>query len=281
MKKIQIVGEIGLNYAFGPDRDQFIFNAKRLIDVCAVAKCDYVKLQKRTPRLCVPEEQKNKLKVVPWRKESITYLQYKEDIEFNYQEYSELMHYALSKNIKLFASVWDWNSVEFMSRFTDIVKIPSAHLTNWELLKKCKNLFSYRLISTGMSTEKEIEKAIEVFDPHVVFHTNSTYPTPIENLNMGYIDWLRVTYPDKEIGYSNHYYGLVPLMASVYLKVNWVEFHVCLSHANWGSDQLSSVEPAGIFKVVKGIRDLELSYLGDQSRNLLPGEEEKLKSLRG
>ena len=279
---VQIIAEVGINYCYGPDESKFIDNAKKLIDICAVAGVSAVKLQKRDPDSCVPDDQKDREKIVPWRDNPITYLQYKKDIEFGFDDYTELFSYCSYKDIEMFASVWDIKSADFMCQFTDTVKIPSAKLTDWDLLEYCKELYSTRILSTGMSTEKEIEKAVKILDPHVIMHTNSVYPTPIEDLNLEYIKWLKEKYPSKKIGFSSHYYGILPLMASIYLGIDCVEFHVTLDHSEFGSDQLSSVEPSGIFKVVKGIRDLEKAIKkGYGDRSLYRGEAEKKKVLRG
>jgi N-acetylneuraminate synthase len=270
---VQLVAEIGINHNGDIDI------AKQLIDLCAVFKIDYVKFQKRDPEICVPKDQKNKLKETPWG--TMTYLDYKKRIEFGIVEYNEIDNYCKQKKIKWFASVWDIPSAEFMKQFSDIVKIPSAHLTNHKLLRYCRDNFKKVILSTGMSTELEIRKAIIIGKPDVLFHTNSVYPTHIDDLWMWYIRWLQASYPNKEIGFSSHYYGIVPAIASVYLNIDWIEFHVTLNHEMWGSDHLSSVEPSGIIKLAKGVRDLEKSKKGYGPRIILPGEEKKRESLKG
>ena len=273
---INIIAEIGINHNGNLD------NVYKLIDIASAAGINFVKFQKRNPDICVPENQKNKEKIVPWREEPTTYLQYKKDIEFTFEDYDIINEYCSEKNIDWFASVWDEDSVDFMYDIgQQIVKIPSALLTNLSLLERAEYSFPFRILSTGMSTEEEIDKAVEVLNPQVIMHTNSTYPSPIEDLNFGYIEWLKEKYPKKEIGFSSHYYGIVPLMASVLLRVSWIEFHVTLDHSAWGSDQLSSIEPSGIFKAVKGVRDLEMALSkGYGPRKLLPGEDKKRKTLR-
>ena len=270
---VNIIAEIGINH----NGDLNI--AKKLIDVAAIAGCDYVKFQKRTPKLCVPESQKNKIKETPWGE--ITYLEYKEKIEFNLEDYIQIDHYCKEKGIKWFASAWDIESAHFLMQFnTDLIKIPSAHLTSHILLEYCRTNFDKVILSTGMSTEKEIEEAIFIGKPDILFHTNSVYPSPINELNMGYITWLRDHFPKKSIGFSNHCYGIIPAIASVYLGVEWIEAHITLDHDIWGSDQLSSIQPAGLFKLTKGIRDLEKALKGYRARKLYPGEEIKQNSLR-
>lgn len=271
MLKTKIIAEIGINH----NGDLEI--AKRLIDASVVAGCDFVKFQKRTPELCVPEHQKSVLRKTPWGE--MTYLDYKKKIEFEQKEYEELYDYIKNKPIGLFASVWDKDSVDFMSHFCSITKIPSALITDLELCKYARDKNELLIISTGMSTEEEIEKCIEACDPDVIMHTNSTYPSPIEELNLNYIKWLQNKW-QKEIGYSGHEYGLVTTFATVAMGCTWIERHITLDRTMWGSDQVASVEPQGLIKLVKGVRDVEKSLGVFGPRVCLGKEEEKRSSLR-
>ena len=130
-----------------------------------------------------------------------------------------------------------------------------------------------------MSTEDEIETAVKYSNADVIMHTNSTYPSPINELNLEYIYWLKNKY-NKEVGYSGHEYGLVTTFATIPMGVTWVERHITLDRTMWGSDHLSSVEPSGLIKLVKGIRDIEVSLGSIAPRTLLNSEREKRKSLR-
>lgn len=275
------IAEIGINYAFGPSTDLFIDNAKRLIDLASAAGCTHVKFQKRQPLLAVPKDKRNDRKIVPWREKPTTYLQYKQDIEFSIPQMKYLFEYAKSKQLIPFASVWDEKSLEEMSEISDIVKIPSAKITSASLLKNARKLYPFRIMSTGMSTEKEIADAVLILDPQVVMHTNSVYPTPVEDSNLGYISRLKSLFPEKEIGYSNHVYGITPMVLSMALGVIWIEFHITENHNEWGSDQSASLEPVGLFKITKAIRDSLLALRGNEKRKLYPGEEKKKESLRG
>jgi N-acetylneuraminate synthase len=273
MDQTKIIAEIGINHNGSVD------TCKKLINVASVAGCDYVKIQKRTPDLCVPENQKNKIRSTPWG--DMTYLEYKKRIEFNEEQIQELLSYSNEQNINFFASVWDIPSSELMAKYTKITKIPSALITDLDLCKHARENFETLIISTGMSTEKEIEECIKTCDPDVVMHTNSTYPAPVEELNLNYIKWLQCKYLDRKIGYSGHEYGLVSTFASVALGVEWVERHITLNHHMWGSDHLSSLEPSGLFKLVKGIRDIEKSFsIPTGPRVLTEGEKPKRESLR-
>lgn len=283
---LNLVGEIGINYAYGNSTEDFVDNAKKLIDCASLSGFDYVKFQKRTPDICVPQNQKSVKKEVPWRDKPTTYLQYKKDIEFN-DEYHELVSYCKMKGIRIFVSVWDMESVDFWSdlcmkeNICTMMKIPSAKITDLELCKYARKNCTMLQISTGMSTETDIEQCVHVCNPDVIYHTNSAYPTPVDDLHLGYIKHLQKCYPDKEIGYSGHEYGLDTTIATVVYGVKWIERHITLNHSLWGSDQKASIEPVGMFKLVKGVRELETAIQGDCYREVYDSELEKKKSLRG
>lgn len=272
MQKINLIAEIGINH------NGDLFLAKKLIDCAYVAGFDYVKFQKRNPEICVPESQKNILRSTPWG--DMTYIQYKHRIEFGLSEYEELFKYSENRGIKCFASVWDLTSAQFMKRLTNIVKIPSAKITDYELLSYCQSNFSTIMISTGMSTQEEIDLAVK-FLPDVIFHTNSTYPCPYEDLNLNYIEYLKNKYEHKyEVGYSGHEIGLTTTYAVAAMGVKWIERHITLDHDMWGTDQKSSVDPVGMIKLVRGIRDIEKALGSGIDRVPTEAEKKKAKELR-
>jgi N-acetylneuraminate synthase len=294
MEKVKIIAEIGINYAYGSSPDSFMANIKKLIDVSVIAGCDYVKFQKRNPAVCVPEKEMARPKSVPWRKEETTYLQYKNDIEMWQKEYDEIDDYCREKGISWFASVWDKDSVDFMRRYHTLlpngksgvmVKIPSAKITDLELLAYANDCCDDVLISTGMSNQGEIDLAIMTAHPGVVFHTNSTYPAPINELSLDYIIYLNHIAGEFdrrfEIGYSGHEFGLTTTIAASVIGATWIERHITLDRTLWGSDQMASVEPQGLIKLVKSIRDIETSRGGYGARKVKPSELEKRKTLRG
>ena len=270
---IKIIAEIGINHNGSLD------TTKKLIDAACVAGCSYVKFQKREPEICVPEAQKNKIRETPWGR--MSYIEYKHKVEFGKKEYDEIFSYCEEKGIGCFASVWDEESVEFMRSYTDITKIPSALITNKDLCIAARRKNNLLIISTGMSIEKEIENCVSSCKPDVIMHTNSNYPSKIEELNLNYILWLKNKYSDKEIGYSGHEFGLVTTHATVPLGVTWIERHITLDRTMWGSDQMASVEPHGLIKLVKGIRNIEKSLGAGGPRILLESEMKKRESLRG
>ncbi len=271
--KVKIIAEIGINHNGDIDL------CKQLMLLAKESGCDYAKIQKRNPDVCVPEDQKLKMRETPWGK--MTYLEYKKKIEFSEEQIIELCEYANNIGIEFFASVWDKDSVDVMSKYTKIGKIGSASITDLELCSYARQKFPYLIISTGMSTENEIDECVNVCNPDVIMHTNSTYPCPVDQLNLNYIHHLKNKWSDKEIGYSGHEFGLVTTFATIPMGVTWIERHITMDRNSWGSDHSSSVEPKGLYKLVKGIRDIE-SALGPMTneRLLLDGEKSKRESLR-
>jgi len=273
MPRTKIIAEIGINHNGSME------TCKDMIMLAKVAGADYAKIQKRNPDVCVPEKQKTKRRKTPWGE--MSYLEYKHKIEFSEEQIKELVEYSKKIGIEFFASVWDKDSVDVMAKYTNIGKIGSASITDLSLCSYAREKFDKLIISTGMSTEIEIENCIKVCNPDVVMHTNSTYPCPTEDLNLNYITWLKNKYPDKELGYSGHEYGLVTTFATIPLGVTWIERHITLDRNMWGSDQTSSIEPSGLIKLVKGIRDIEkATSLKPQERVLFEGEKLKRESLR-
>lgn len=270
----KIIAEIGINH------NGCIDTAKRLMMVASAAGCDYAKFQKRNPDVCVPEDQKSKIRSTPWG--DMTYLEYKHRIEFNRGQMLDLIQFGRSIGIGVFASVWDVGSAELMSDLDrGVAKIPSALITDLDLCRRARELFDLLIISTGMSTEEEIDRCVAACNPDVIMHTNSTYPCPVDQLNLNYLLHLRSKHPDRQIGYSGHEYGLVTTFATVPMGASWIERHITLDRQMWGSDHASSVEPAGLMKLVRGIRDIEYAMgvlPGD--RTVTAGELDKMKSLR-
>lgn len=271
---VKIISEVGINHNGSMDL------CKQLIMLSKVAGADYVKIQKRNPDVCVPEKQKTKRRVTPWGE--MSYLEYKYRLEFSEEQIKELCEYSKSLGIEFFASVWDVDSAKLMSKYTRIAKLGSASITDRELCKVTRELFDFVIISTGMSTEEEVEQAVADTKPDVIMHTNSTYPCPVEDLNLRYIEHLKSKFGENaEIGWSGHEYGLVTTFASVAMGATWVERHVTLDRNMWGSDQKSSIEPSGLIKLVKGIRDIEKATQYEPGpRKQFAGESAKRESLR-
>lgn len=276
MKKTYIIAEIGINH--NGDLDI----AKRLIDIAALSGCDAVKFQKRNPDVCVPEHQKNIMRDTPWG--TMTYLEYKYRVEFKKAEYDEIDRYCAEKGIKWSASPWDMDSLEFLQQYElPFIKLPSAMLTNNELVEACAKSGKKLILSTGMSTEEEINIAVSLIRKHTenfaILHCNSTYPAPIDELNLSTIATLKNKYK-CEVGYSGHEFRIGTTVAAVYLGATILERHITLDRTMWGTDHLSSVEPQGLIKLVKGVRELEEAY-GDGIIQVTESEKPIRTKLRG
>ncbi len=271
-----IIAEIGINHNGSLD------TAKRLIDIAALSGCDAVKFQKRNPDVCVPEHQKNVPRETPWG--TMSYLEYKYKVEFGKEEYDQIDEYCKTKNIAWSASPWDMDSLAFLEQYDiPFIKVPSAMLTNEELMRGCAKSGKKVIFSTGMSTLEEIDQAVgwmrEEDCEFALLHCNSTYPAPLEELNLQCIKTLKDRY-NCEVGYSGHEFRLGTTVSSVYLGATIVERHITLDRTMWGSDHLASLEPQGLIKLVKGIRELEVA-LGDGVKRLYDGELPARKKLRG
>lgn len=274
---IFMIAEIGLNH------NGSIEIAKKLIDAAFACNWQCVKFQKRTPEICVPENQKNVMRDTPWGK--MNYLEYRYRVEFNDKEYSYIDKYCKEKPIYWTASVWDIPSLNFLLKYdVPFIKIPSAKLTEEELVREVAKSGKPVLLSTGMSTIEEIDNAVEIMEKHAngdyaLMHTNSSYPAPIEELNLLVINFLKERYKCI-VGYSGHEYDLEPTVIAVALGASLVERHVTLNHNMWGSDHFASLEVHGMDMLLKRINNIS-SILGDGIKKLTDNELEVRKKLRG
>ena len=270
---VYIVAEIGLNH------NGSLETAKKLIDAAALAGCDAVKFQKRTPEVCVPPDQRGVLRETPWG--LITYLEYRHKVELSEDDYAEIDRHSKEMSIAWFASCWDEASVDFIEQFNPpCYKVASASLTDDNLLRRYRQTRQPMIVSTGMSTLGQIDHAIEVLgrDDLVLLHATSTYPSKLEELNLRVIPRMIDRY-GVPIGYSGHEVGLYTTLAAVVLGACVVERHITLDRAMWGSDQAASVEPQGLARLVKDIRAVEAA-LGDGLKRVYDSEIPVMRKLR-
>lgn len=271
--RVFVIAEIGINH------NGDVGLAKELMACAARAGCDAVKFQKRTPRIAVPESQRSVPRDTPWG--TMTYLEYKERIEFDEVEYREVDAHAKTLGLEWFASPWDVPSVEFLEGFgVSIHKIASACVTDVDLLRAISETRRKVILSTGMSTIEEIDRAVEILGTSdlTLMHSTSTYPCPPNEANLRTIETLRHRYR-VPVGYSGHETGLQISLAAVTLGAVAIERHITLDRAMWGTDQAASIEPHGLERLVRDIRVLELA-LGDGVKRIFPGEEEPRRRLR-
>lgn len=273
-KPVYVIAEIGINH------NGSLELAKKMIDGAIFAGCDAVKFQKRTPELCVPKDQWYIERDTPWGR--MTYIEYRHKMEFGLEEYAEIDRYCKEKGIDWFASCWDEEAVEFIEQFDPpLHKLPSASLTDHDLIIAMRRTGRPLMMSTGMSTIEEIDRAVNIAGTIdlLLAHSTSAYPCNVSELNLRMIQTLMQMYPTVPIGYSGHEVGLSPTLGAVALGACFVERHITLDRALWGTDQAASVEIMGMHRLVRNIRDIERS-LGDGKKRVYPSEVPVMQKLR-
>jgi N-acetylneuraminate synthase len=269
-----VIAEIGINH------NGSLEVARKLIDGAVLAGADAVKFQKRTPELCVPREQWDLERDTPWGR--MSYIDYRRKVELGEREFEVIDRHCRERGILWFASAWDEAAVDFLERFeVPAYKAASASLTDHGLLRRMKATGRPLFLSTGMSTLDEIRDGVAAAAPGdlLIAHATSTYPCAVHELNLRMIETLRAMYPDCPIGYSGHETGLAPTWAAVTLGATFVERHVTLDRAMWGSDQAASVEIGGLMRLVSNMRDIERA-MGDGVKRIYEGELAARRKLR-
>ncbi len=269
-----VIAEIGLNHNGDVDI------AKKLIDVAARAGADAVKFQKRTPEISTPEHMRDVPRETPWG--VMSYLDYRRRVEFGREEYIEIGDYATMRGLDWFASPWDVPSVEFLEDLNVVAhKVASASLTDTELLIALRETGKPVILSTGMSTIEQIDRALETLgtDRVVLMHATSTYPLEPEEANLRVIATLRDRYPGVPVGYSGHERGLQISLAAVAIGAVAIERHITLDRTMWGSDHAASLEPTGLEHLVRDIRVIERAA-GDGVKRVFDSERAPMAKLR-
>jgi N-acetylneuraminate synthase len=277
LESVYLIAEIGINHNGNIDL------ARRLIDASSAVGWDCVKFQKRNPDVCVPEAQKLVPKSTPWG--DMTYLDYKKKIEFEKKEYDYINSYCSSKVPKLewTASVWDLDSLKFICGYdVPFIKIPSAMITDLELLRETSKSKKPIILSTGMSTIEEVDEAVNEVVKYgnkpCILHSNSCYPAPVEDLNLSVIPLFKKRY-GCIIGYSGHEYSVEPSVIAVALGAKVIERHVTIDHNLWGTDQKASLTITGMDRLYNRIKDVDV-MMGKPEKKVTDGEIEIRKKLR-
>lgn len=271
-KSCFVIAEIGINH------NGDLQLAKRLIDMASVAGCDAVKFQKRTvDKVYTPEE-------LAKPRESVfgeTNGDLKYGLEFSYEDYVEIDRYCKDKGIIWFASCWDEDSVDFMEQFDPpCYKIASASITDEKLIDKVKKTGKPILLSTGMSTIEEIDRAMKLLEGTdiILYHCTSSYPNEVNEINLQVIQTLKERY-NCPVGYSGHEKGILASETAVILGACSVERHITVDRTLWGSDQAASLEPRGLMLLVRNIRSIPI-ILGDGVKKVYDSEIPIRKKLR-
>lgn len=269
-----ITAEIGINHNGNIDI------AKKLIDMAKHAVCDAVKFQKRSIDIVYSPEQLSSFRESLW---GTTFREQKEGLEFGKEEYDEIARYCKDCGIEWYASAWDIPSLEFLSQYDlKYNKIASAMLTHWDFIECVAKEKKHTFISTGMSTLEEIERAIKIFKdnscPFVLMHAVSVYPCRDDECNILMVKTLKEKY-NCRVGYSGHEVGILPSVLSIVMGAEYIERHITLDRAMYGSDQAASLERRGLEILVRDCREV-YTILGTGEKKILEDEKEVAKKLR-
>ena len=267
-----IVAEIGINH------NGDINLAKKLIDAAVNAGCSAVKFQKRTVEVVYTPEELARPRESPF---GTTNGDLKRGLEFGRDAYAEIDRHCRQAGIPWFASCWDEAAVDFIAQFNPpCFKIASASLTDDKLLRRHRALGKPIVLSTGMSSLEQIDHAVEILGKEnlILLHCTSTYPAKLEELNLKVIPALVERY-DIPIGYSGHEVGLYTSLAAAVLGACFIERHITLDRAMWGSDQAASVELPGFVRLIKDIRAIEIA-MGDGVKRVFESEKPIMQKLR-
>jgi len=270
-----IIAEIGTNHM----GDLSI--AKKIIDIAVSAGCDAVKLQKKNVEKIYTKEFLDSSLESPWGKTQRDMRLYR---EFSDKQFKEIDKYCKQKKIPWFVSCWDIDSQIHMRKFkTKYNKVASAMLVHHKLLETIAEEKKHTFISTGMSTMKDIKKAVKIFQKHKcsfeLMHCHGSYPMPIEEANLNLIPTLQKKFRCK-VGYSGHESGATDVcIPAVMLGATSIERHATLNRTWYGNDQAASLEPDGLFRLVRDIRLIE-KILGDGKKRIWDSEIPAQQKLR-
>jgi len=267
--KVFVIAEIGNNHNGSFDL------AKQLVDASLEAGVDCVKFQIRNlDDLYRFSEYKNISEDL-----GVEYIQdLLKKVELSVEDHQALRKYCYEKNILYMCTPWDEASVEVLAGFNvDAIKIASADLCNPYLIEKASKLKKPIILSTGMSYDFEIQRAVDRLNElgvdFALLHCNSTYPAPESDIHLNYIKELNKIHPI--IGYSGHERGIAISLAAVALGAKIIERHITFDRAMEGPDHLASLEPEEFKQLVDGIRQIEKALQLDGTRRL-PSQGELL-----
>ena len=284
MKPAKVIAEIGCNHK----GDMEI--AKELIKVAKIyCNADVVKLQKRNNRELLTEEQYNAPHPNPANSYGDTYGAHREFLEFTAEQHRELKKYCEELGIVYSTSVWDLTSAkEIASLNPELIKIPSACNNHYEMLGwLCEHYKGEIHVSTGMTSQKEIETLVKFFESKgrakdvVLYACTSGYPVPFEDVCLLEITRLKELYGNrvKEIGFSGHHLGIAVDVAAYTLGATWVERHYTLDRTWKGTDHAASLEPEGLRRLVRDLKAVNkaLTYKKEDVLDIEKVQREKLK----
>jgi len=272
-----IIAEIGNNH--NGDFDM----ALELIDKAVECNADCVKFQIKNIEKAFPADLLDSPYSGP-NSFGSTYREHKEMLELSHDEYRAIKEYAEKKNIIFFATPFDLDSVEFLlSINVPAFKVASFHVTDEELIRTLSRSHKPIIVSTGMSTLDEIDKAVSIIRDEgtdfALLQCTSSYPTDDKNVHLSVISQFKERY-DCVAGYSGHDRGITIAAASVCFGSKIIEKHFTLDRTLKGPDHASSLEPKGLSGLVERTRLIE-NAIGLPRKQVLECELKNRKKNRG
>lgn len=279
----KVIAEVGCNHRGDLD------TACKMIAVAAsFCEVDAVKFQKRSNRELLSEEEYNRPHPVPHNAYGSTYGAHREFLEFSLEQHRELMSCCAEHGIEYSTSVWDVTSAREMAPYANWLKVPSACNLNKLLLTVLCREYSGKIhISTGMTTREEIDQIVDFVEKEgrakdvVLYNCTSGYPVDFADVCLLDVSTMIERYGNtvESIGFSGHHLGIAVDVAAITLGAKYVERHFTLDRTWKGTDHAASLEPEGIRKLVRDVRNVNKA-LTHKASDILDVEWEQRRKLK-
>ena len=280
--KTLIIAEAGVNHNGNIDI------AKKLIDVAANAKADFVKFQSfKAESLVSKNAKKAKYQIKNMNDDETNQFNMLKNLELTKSNHIELIKYCNKKGIKFLSTAFDKEGLLFLNKLgLELFKVPSGEITNFPYLYELSKLNKPVVLSTGMSKMSEIKDAINIILSNglskkklKILHCNTDYPTPMKDVNLKAMLTIKNKF-DIDVGYSDHTIGIEVAIAAVAMGAKIIEKHFTLDKKMDGPDHLASIEPDELSLMVKSIRNIEYALSGSGLKVPSAGEKSNLKIVR-
>ena len=285
-----IVAEIGCNHK----GDMEI--AHRMIKLLGCFKTlnpesaiDIVKFQKRTNKELLTPEEYNAPHPHPENSYGATYGEHREFLEFNQEQHRQLKQWCEEEGLIYSTSTWDLTAAkEIVALNPKLIKVPSASNLDFDMLKYLRDNYDGEIhLSFGMTTKEEEKKIVDFFKEKnrakdlVIYACTSGYPVPFEDICLNEITRLRETFGNdvKAIGFSGHHLGIAVDVAALALGATYFERHFTLDRTWKGTDHAASLEPTGLQKLARDLRNVSKA-LTSKSEDILDIEKVQRKKLK-
>ena len=270
----------------GPNHNWKIKLAYKLVDLAKNSGADFVKFQTSIPEAHISQFAKKAKYQIKNTDKKQSQLEMSKKMTLSYEQFKLLKRYCKKKNIKFISTPFDLKSIDFLKKFNmEYFKIPSGEITNLPYLIKIAKLKKKVILSTGMSTLKEVGNAINVLNSYgtlkkkiTVLQCNTEYPSPLKDTNLKAMICMKKKF-GVEIGYSDHTEGIEASLAAVALGARIIEKHLTINKKLPGPDHKASITGKEFKKMVNGIKKIEVA-LGSHIKKPSLSEIKNIKIAR-